>query len=204
MEERKPALDDQGPPNQRSPSCWSPSPQLHPLAGRAGTRPAPACYPGCHSELAANWLLARDPGGLPPMALPEPHHGCLAEVVRSRRPDWPLLQVPGLWDPQCLTGFPWARIRLQGTDMAATFPAAVGLASSLLPNARASVVGVCPGDWGAEAAQLRGSASTGCPSAGSGSPQVWGGDQGQAQGFGLFGSTCPIWLFPVCLWSACV
>lgn len=74
------------------------------------------------------------------MALPEPHHGCLAEVVRSRRPDWPLLQVPGLWDPQCLTGFPRARVRLQGTDVAATFPAAVGLASSLLPNARASVL----------------------------------------------------------------
>lgn len=73
------------------------------------------------------------------MALPEPHHGCLAEVVRSRRPDWPLLQVPGLWDPQCLTGFPRARVRLQGTVVAATFPAVVGLASSLLPNARASV-----------------------------------------------------------------
>lgn len=74
------------------------------------------------------------------MALPEPHHGCLAEVVRSRRPDWPLLQVPGLWDPQCLMGFPRARVRLQGTDTAATFPAAVGLASSLLPNAPASVL----------------------------------------------------------------
>ncbi|KAJ8781544.1 hypothetical protein J1605_011043 [Eschrichtius robustus] len=40
----------------------------------------PLCYrcPGCHGELAADRLLAGDPGGLPSVALPEPRHGSLA------------------------------------------------------------------------------------------------------------------------------
>ncbi|KAK2503896.1 hypothetical protein MC885_011417, partial [Smutsia gigantea] len=56
------------------------------------------CYrcPGCHSELAADRLLAGDPGGLPPVALPEPCHGSLAGGSGERVPCLGLLRVPSL------------------------------------------------------------------------------------------------------------
>lgn len=49
-----------------SSSSWQ---GIHPLCCRC---------PGCHGELAADWLLAGDPGGLSPAAWPEPRRGSLA------------------------------------------------------------------------------------------------------------------------------
>lgn len=103
------------------------------------------------------------------------------EAVRSRR-----LALASPSDAQavgspCLAGFPCARIRLQGTDVVATFPAAVGLASpSRLPGPD-PLYCIFPRFWGSEAVQFWGLGSLDCPSAWNSCVQVWGQDQRQSR-----------------------
>lgn len=79
--------------------------RLYPLAGRVDTGPATVSQVAMVSWLLPAWLLAGDPGGLPPVASPEAFHGILARDSSSRRPASTSLQVSRLWAPQWLLGF---------------------------------------------------------------------------------------------------
>lgn len=61
---------------------------LSPSSGWQGIPWPCHCCPGCHGELAAAWPLAGDPGGLPPVALPDafPWHPCRRQLVADTLP----------------------------------------------------------------------------------------------------------------------
>lgn len=66
---------------------------------------------------------------------------------------WPLFQVPRLWALQCLAGFSCTHIRLQGIDLVATFPAAVGMALLLSQSLSLyTYTDYSLGSWGLQAA----------------------------------------------------
>lgn len=115
------------------------------------------------------------------MALPEPPHGGLAGGSQTLR----------LWAPPCLAACPCAHFRLQGTNVVATFPAAVGMASPHLPGPESLYLflpqrlGLRLGAWAPDGL----SAWSSCPRCGA---KI----KGKAAGLRVCVSACP-----ACPWS---
>lgn len=114
-----------------------------------------------------------------------------------------------LWAPQCLAGFPCAHIRLQGTNVVATFPVAVGMASPHLQGPEPLYL--CLLEIGARKLYSFGAQGSRLPLSLELLFQVWGQDQGQSRRpkgvcacLSCLVVPCLSGILSVCLWLACV
>lgn len=159
------------------------------------------CYrcPGCHSELAADWLLAGDPGGLPP----PPPWPCLnlameawQKAMRSRHPALASFRCPVCGLPSVRLDCPLPMLGSRVQIYSCHLPSSCGHGLSPGPE---PLYLFLPQRWG-----LRSCTALGLGAHGIAVPQVWDQGQGQNKGLGLYVSACPVWLFPVCPWSVCL
>lgn len=116
---------------------------------------------------------------------------------------WPVLQMHRPWAPQCLAGFPGAHVRLQGTDVLATFPGAVGKASPFhLPGPEPLYVFLFQ-RLGFRNCTVLGLGLLTAPQPGVAVPRCRAKIKGRAEGLRGCVFACPAWSVRLCLVGVC-